>query len=101
MDAAEYEEQNQDGAGDLLNLDESNFGTLTAEATDKGYTLTFGDPTLDTWMAFSDLMSSVGDGVTCTAFTLDGTVEMDQDGALRKLDMELSVQLDIMVMTLS
>ncbi len=101
MDAAEYEEQNQDGAGDLLELDESNFGTLTAEATDKGYTVAFGDPTLDTWMVFSDLMSSVGDGVTCTAFTLDGTVEMNQDGALRKLDMELSVQFDIMGMTLS
>ena len=37
-------------------------------------------------MAFSDLLSGAGEGVTCTAFTLDGTVEMDETGAVRKLD---------------
>ena len=91
----------QNGAADLLEIDAENFGTLTAEKSDKGYTVTFGDPTLDTWMAFSDMLSTDDDGVTCTAFTLDGTVEMDETGALSKLDMELSVQVDIMGMTMS
>ena len=90
------DQEDQNGAEDLLEIDVSKFGTMTAEATDKGYTVTFGDPDLDTWMSFSDLLSAVGDGVTCNAFTLDGTVEMDQDGALSKLDMELSAEFDIM-----
>ncbi len=97
----EDSQESQNGADDLLEIDASSFGTLTAEATDKGYTVTFGEPTLDTWMAFSDLLSAAGDGVTCTAFTLDGTVQMGQDGALNKLTMELSVQFDVMGMTLS
>ena len=93
--------ENQNSAADLLEIDASSFGTLTAEKTDKGYTVTFGDPTLDTWMAFSDMLSTDDDSVTCTAFTLDGTVEMDENGALRKLNMEMSVQLDLLGMTLS
>lgn len=91
----------QNGASDLLEIDADNFGTLTAEATDKGYTVTFADPTLDTWMAFSDMLSAAGDGVTCTGFGLSGTVEMGQDGALRNLDMELSAEFDIMGMTMT
>lgn len=51
-------------------------------------------------MAFSDLLSAAGDGVTCNSFTLDGTVEMDETGALSKLDMELSAELDIMGTTM-
>ena len=98
-DEDDLEEQNS--ADDLLELDAGSFGTLTAEQTDTGYTVTFGDPSLDTWMAFSDMLSGVDEGVNCTAFTLDGTVEMDENGALRKLDMELSVQFDLLGMTLS
>ena len=51
-------------------------------------------------MEFSDLLSAAGDGVTCNSFTLDGTVEMDETGALSKLDMELSAELDIMGTTM-
>ena len=98
-DEDDLEEQNS--ADDLLELDASSFGTLTAEQTDTGYTVTFGDPSLDTWMAFSDMLSGVDEGVNCTAFTLDGTVEMDENGALRKLTMEMSVQFDLMGMTMS
>lgn len=94
------DQEDQNGAEDLLEIDVSKFGTMTAEATDKGYTVTFGDPDLDTWMEFSDLLSGVGDGVTCNSFTLDGTVEMGQDGALSKLDMELSAEFDIMGTTM-
>lgn len=94
------DQEDQNGAEDLLEIDVSKFGTMTAEATGDGYTVTFGDPDLDTWMAFSDLLSAAGDGVTCNAFTLDGTVEMDETGALSKLDMELSAELDIMGTTM-
>lgn len=94
------DQEDQNGAEDLLEIDVSKFGTMTAEATDKGYTVTFGDPDLDTWMSFSDLLSGVGDDVTCNSFALDGTVEMDQDGALSKLDMELSAEFDIMGTTM-
>lgn len=95
------DQEDQNGAEDLLEIDVSKFGTMTAEATGDGYTVTFGDPDLDTWMAFSDLLSGVGDDVTCNSFTLDGTVEMGQDGALSKLDMELSAEFDIMGMTMT
>lgn len=94
------EQEDQNGAEDLLEIDVSKFGTMTAEATGKGYAVTFGDPDLDTWMEFSDLLSAAGDGVTCNSFTLDGTVEMDETGALSKLDMELSAELDIMGTTM-
>ena len=94
------DQEDQNGAEDLLEIDVSKFGTMTAEATGDGYTVTFGDPDLDTWMEFSDLLSAAGDGVTCNAFTLDGTVEMGQDGALSKLDMELSAEFDIMGTTM-
>ena len=94
-------QEEQNGAEDLLKIDISKFGTMTAEATDKGYTVTFGDPDLDSWMSVSDLLSAVGDGVTCNAFTLDGTVEMDETGAVSKLDMEMSAELDIMGMTMN
>ena len=95
------DQEDQNGAEDLLEIDVSKFGTMTAEANGDGYTVTFGDPDLDTWMAFSDLLSGVGDDVTCNSFTLDGTVEMGQDGALSKLDMELSAEFDIMGMTMT
>lgn len=98
-DEDDLDEQNS--ADDLLELDAGSFGTLTAEKTDKGYTVTFGDPSLDTWMAFSDMLSGVDEGVNCTAFTLDGTVEMDENGALRKLTMEMSAQFDLMGMTMN
>lgn len=93
--------EEQNSADDLLELDAGSFGILTAEKTDKGYLVTFGDPSLDTWMAFSDMLSGVDESVNCTAFTLDGTVEMDENGALHKLTMEMSVQFDLMGMTMS
>ena len=99
-DSDDDEQEDQNGADDLMDVDASSFGTLTAEATDKGYVVTFGEPSLDTWMEFSDLLSAAGDGVTCNSFTLDGTVEMDETGALSKLDMELSAELDIMGTTM-
>lgn len=95
------DQEGQNGAEDLLEIDVSKFGTMTAEAIGDGYTVTFGDPDLDTWMAFSDLLSGVDDDVICNAFTLDGTVEMGQDGAVSKLDMELSAEFDIMGMTMT
>lgn len=45
-DEDDLEEQNS--ADDLLELDASSFDTLTAEQIEKGYTVTFGDPSLDT-----------------------------------------------------
>ena len=99
-DSDDDEQEDQNGADDLMDVDASSFGTLTAEATDKGYVVTFGEPSLDTWMEFSDLLSAAGDGVTCNSFTLDGTVEMDETGALSKLGMELSAELDIMGTTM-
>lgn len=45
-DEDDLEEQNS--ADDLLELDASSFDTLTAEQIEKGYTITFGDPSLDT-----------------------------------------------------
>ena len=89
------------GGDDLLELDAGSFSTLTAEKTDKGYTITFGDPSLDTWMAFSDMFTGVDDSVTCTAFGLNGTAEIDENGATRQIDMEISVQFDVLGMTLS
>lgn len=93
--------EDQNSADDLLEIDAGNFGTMTAEKTDGGYTITFGDPTLDTWMAFSDMLSADDDSVNCTAFTLEGTAQMDENGALRKLTMEMSVQFDLLGMTMS
>lgn len=95
------DQEDQNGAEDLMEIDVAKFGTMTGAATGDGYTVTFGDPDLDTWMEFSDLLSAVDDGVTCNAFTLNGTVEMGQDGALSKLNMELSAELDIMGTTMT
>ena len=97
----EMEAQNQDGAEDLLKLDADSFGTFTAEPEGNDYVLTFGGVSLDTWVAFSDMFSSVDGNVACTGFLLDGTVEVKPDGSIQQLKMDMSVQMDLYGTTVS
>ena len=97
----EMEAQDQDGAEDLLKLDADSFGTFTAEPEGNDYVLTFGDVSLDTWVAFSDMLSAGDENVNCTGFLLSGTVKMKPDGSIQKLKMDLSVQMDLYGTTIS
>ena len=97
----EMEAQNRDGAEDLLKLNADSFGTLTGEPKGNGYVLTFGDVSLDTWVDFSDMFSSVDENVSCTGFLLDGTVELKPDGSIQQLKMDMSVQMNLYGTTVS
>ena len=96
MDKAAYDElMNGENAGAVDKIDHSSFGTLTAEKTDRGYIVTYGDPASDTWTTLSDGFVGVDENTACTALTLDGTIEMDENGAIRKQSMEITGQFDV------
>ncbi len=98
---ADFIESNQLGSDEVLNVTADSFGTLTAQETDSGYRLSFGDVSLDAWMEFSDLISVYGDSVTCTGFTLEGTMDLDASGAMTRMDLELTAQCNVLGMTLN
>ena len=93
MDEDAYDEM-MNGEDTEDDLDMDDFGTLIAEKTDKGYTVTYGDPELDVWKAFSETFIGVDENTTCTAFTMNGTVEMDANGAIREQEMEITGEFD-------
>ena len=93
MDEDAYDEMmNGEDTEDLVADD---LGILTAEKTDKGYTVTYGDLDLELWTVFADGFVGVDENTTCTAFTLDGTVEMDANGAIHEQKMEITGQFDL------
>ena len=94
MDEDAYDEM-MNGEDTEDDLDMVDFGTLTAEKTDKGYTVTYGDPELDVWKAFSETFIGVDENTTCTAFTMNGTVEMDANGAIHEQKMEITGEFDL------
>ena len=94
MDEDAYDEM-MNGEDTEDDLDMDDFGTLTAEKTDKGYTVTYGDPALDVWKAFSETFIGVDENTTCAAFTMNGTVEMDANGAIREQKMEITGEFDL------
>ena len=93
MDEDAYDEMMN--GEDTEDLDADDLGILTAEKTDKGYTVTYGDLDLELWTVFADGFVGVDENTTCTAFTLDGTVEMDANGAIHEQKMEITGQFDI------
>lgn len=73
---------------EIEGIDENSYTTLTAEATDAGYTLTYGDMTADAAMLFMNFyserlneeMSDLGMAVEITAFAQSGVTELDKEG---------------------
>ena len=99
-----YEEyEAQDDASDdsssqmIAELNPEDFGSLYASRTDLGYTVTFSKPTLETWMAFSGLLTSDDqESITCEAFSLSGTIQCDLDGNITQLKLDMTITVDIM-----
>lgn len=104
MELEAFQEQYaSDGSSDLMELDSSNFGTLTGEKTETGYVLTYGDVDMKAWMAFSGLMDGMLDVVdgSCQDFTLSGTITMDAQGDMIRHEMNMNVTLEIMGLTMT
>lgn len=104
MDLDLFQEQYaSDGSSDLLELDGSNFGTLTGEKTETGYVLTYGDVDIKAWMALSGMMNGMLDMVdgNCEDFTLSGTITMDARGDLIRHEMNMNVTLALMGITMT
>ncbi len=84
---------------EMSDLGAGNFGKLIGEKTETGYKLTFGEADLDAWMAFSSMFQeSLGDTqemVTCTALTIDGVLETDQDLYATHVQMTIAMTLDM------
>jgi hypothetical protein len=102
MDLETFQAQNSDTSGDLLELSADSFGTLTGEETDSGYSLTFGDVSLDAWQQFAGLITQGNeDSITCEALSIDGTLTCNAQGQLSQMDMTLTVTCDILGMKLT
>lgn len=99
MDLDAFREQViSDGSSDLMELSVDDFGTLTGEITDSGYVLTYGDVALEAWMAFSEMLDGMLEGVDggCEQFELSGTVTLDRDGNMLRHEMKMEVSFDVL-----
>ncbi len=99
-----YEDfENQEDTADedqaLLELEPENFGKLSAVSSDNFYTVTFSQPTLETWVAFADLLGVDDNTVTCSHFDLDGSMQCDKEGNVTQVKLEMELSLDIMGIT--
>jgi hypothetical protein len=102
MDLETFQAQNSDTSSDLLDLSADSFGTLTGEKTDSGYSLSFGDVSLDAWQEFAGLITQGNeDSITCEALSIDGSLTCNAQGQLSQLDMTLTVTCDILGMKLT
>jgi hypothetical protein len=102
MELETFQAQNSDTSSDLLDLSADSFGTLTGEITDSGYSLTFGDVSLDAWQEFAGLITQGNeDSITCEALSIDGTLTCNTQGQLSQMEMTLTVTCDILGMTLT
>lgn len=96
-----YEDyENQEDTADeyqaLLELEPENFGKLSAVSSDNFYTVTFSQPTLETWVTFADLLGVDDETVTCSHFDLEGSMQCDLEGNVTQLKLEMELSLDIM-----
>lgn len=98
MSYDDFEEQ-EDAADEdqaILDLKPENFGQLFATTSDNFYTITFSQPTLETWVAFSDLLGVDDDTVTCSHFDLEGSMQCDMEGNINQVKLDMELSLDIM-----
>lgn len=91
---AQEETDNEDQA--LLELDPDSFGKLFAQTSDNYYTINFSQPTLETWVAFSDLLGVDDETVSCSHFDLEGSMQCDLEGNVTQVKMDMELTLDIL-----
>ena len=99
MTYEEYEAQEEDDteSNPLADISPENFGKLFATRMDQGYGVNFSEPTLETWMAFSDMFTSEDqESYTCEAFDLEGYMQCDEEGNVTQVKLDMTVTLDIM-----
>lgn len=98
MSYEDYEAQEDTADEDqaLLELEPENFGKLSAVSSDNFYTVTFSQPTLETWVTFADLLGVDDETVTCSHFDLEGSMQCDLEGNVTQVKLEMELSLDIM-----
>lgn len=99
MTQEEYDaqEEQQTSSSTVTDLYPENFGKLFATRNDNGYSVNFSEPTLETWMAFAGMFTSEDQkSATCQDFNLEGFMQVDPDGNVTQLKLEMQVTLDIM-----
>lgn len=97
MTVEEYQAQDDTtSSSSVVELYPENFGKLFALRNDNGYGVNFSEPTLDTWMAFSNLLVPEDQEIaTCEAFDLEGYMQVDHEGNVTQLKLEMDVVMNI------
>lgn len=98
MSYEDFEDQENTADEDqaLLELEPENFGRLSAVSSDNFYTVTFSQPTLETWVTFAGLLGVDDETVTCSHFDLEGSMQCDLEGNVNQLKLEMELTLDIL-----
>lgn len=90
------QEETSDEEQALLELDPDSFGKLSAVTSENYYTVTFSQPTLETWITFAGLLGVDEETVTCSHFDLEGSMQCDLEGNVTQVKMEMALTLDIL-----